>query len=116
LIRGQNGKVEKIVAPPRYSPDRKWLASVYATDGPDDGNNGIDIVPSRFDSGERAWHYRPDKYEMWNFIGWNGNERLALNVVWRVGNEPDLVTWPAELVQANGAWQLNRWPPTAPQP
>lgn len=108
--------MEKIVAPPRYSPDRKWLASVYATDGPDDGNNGIDIVPSRFDSGERAWHYRPDKYEMWNFIGWNGNERLALNVVWRVGNEPDLVTWPAELVQANGAWQLNRWPPTAPQP
>jgi hypothetical protein len=78
LIWQQNGKEEKVVAPPHYSPDRKWLASVYATEGPDDGNNGVDIVPSKFDSTEPSWHYRPQEYEMWNFVGWEGSERCPL--------------------------------------
>ena len=40
LVRQLNGKEEKLVAPPRYSPNKKWLASVYWTEGTDDGNNG----------------------------------------------------------------------------
>jgi len=116
LIWQQNGKEEKVVAPPHYSPDRKWLASVYATEGPDDGNNGIDIVPSGFGSAEPSWHYRPREYEQWNFVGWDGNERLALTVIWQVNENSKLVTWPAEVVRAKGAWQLNRRAPTAPRP
>jgi rRNA maturation protein Nop10 len=115
LIWQQNGKEEKVVAPPRYSPDKKWLASVYATEGPDDGNNGIDIVPSKFDSTERSWHYRPREYELWNFVGWDGDERLALTVYWRAEDKPELVTWPAEVVHLKSAWQLNRWAPVAPR-
>jgi hypothetical protein len=115
LVRGQNGREEKIVAPPHYSPDRKWLASVEATDGPGDGNNGIDIVPASFDSTERAWHYRPNKYEAWKFVGWNGSDRLSLTVEWRARNQPDLVTSPAEVVHTSGGWHLNRSPPNAPR-
>jgi rRNA maturation protein Nop10 len=111
LIWQQNGRQEKVVAPPRYSPDRKWLASVCATEGPDDGNNGVDTVPSKFDSTGRSWHYRPREYEQWNFVGWEGSERLELNVIWRVNDKPELVTWLAEVVRAKGGWQLNRWAP-----
>jgi hypothetical protein len=33
LVRQLNGKEEKIVAPPWYSPDKKWLASVNWSEG-----------------------------------------------------------------------------------
>ena len=73
-------------------------ASVYATEGPDDGNNGIDIVPANLNPTEPAFRYRPEGYEQWEFVGWDGNDRLLLKVTWRVGNDPELVTWPAEVV------------------
>jgi hypothetical protein len=115
LIRQQNGKEEKVVAPPHYSPSRIWLASVYATDGAQDAN-GIDIVPSKFDSTIPSWHYRPNEYEQWYFVRWNGDNRLTLTVMWRAGNKPELVSWPAEVVYEKGAWRLNRRAPTTPAP
>jgi hypothetical protein len=111
LVRQRNGKEEAIVAPPRCSPNKKWLAAVNWTDGPDDGNNGIDIVSATHDAADRSFHYRPKEYELWEFVGWDGDERLSLSVTWRVGDKPDLVTWPAEVVRANGEWQLNRRAP-----
>ena len=114
LINQRDGREEQIVAPPAYSPNRKWLASVYWTDGPDDGNNGLDIVRADFSANEPAFHYRPTDYELWEFVGWDGDDRLLLKVTWRMANSPALVTWPAEAVRQNGRWQLNRWPPTTP--
>jgi hypothetical protein len=114
LVSQLDGKEKQIVAAPGYSPNRKWLASVYGTDGPDDVNNGIDIVPASLRPTERAFHYRPKDYELWKFIGWDADDRLLLKVTWWVGN--DLVAWPAEVVRVNGEWQLNRWPPTSSRP
>src|SRR5579871_4573645 len=37
LVNQVDGKEQQIIAPPRYSPNKKWLASIYATDGGDDG-------------------------------------------------------------------------------
>jgi hypothetical protein len=116
LINQVDGKEQEIIAPPRYSPNKKWLASVYATDGGDDGNNGIDIFPADLDSAKSAFHYRPEDYEQWEFAGWNGDDCLLLKVTGRVGNNPELVTWPAEVVYVNGKWQLNKLPPTSPRP
>jgi hypothetical protein len=116
LVSQAGGKESKIVAPPGYSPNRKWLASVYATEGTDDGNNGIDIVPANLNSTEPAFHYRPEEYEQWEFVGWDGDDRLSLKVIWRVGNDPELVTWSAEVVRMNGEWKLNRWAPGSPKP
>jgi hypothetical protein len=113
LVRQLNGKEEKIVAPPRYSPNKKWLASVYWTEGTDDGNNGIDIVSTSANHAQRSFHHRPSEYELWEFVGWDGDDRLSLTVRWRVGNNPELVTWPAEVIRVNGEWQLSRWAPTS---
>ena len=117
LVGKLDGKEEQIVAPPAYSPNKKWLASVYWTEGPDDGNNGVDIV-STSNRGERAFHYRPKEYELWNFVRWDRDDRLLLEVTWHVGNDPALkqVTWPAEAVRVNGKWRLNRWAPRASRP
>jgi hypothetical protein len=116
LVSQLNGKEQQIVAPPGYSPNRKWLASVYATEGPDDGNNGIDIVPANLNPTKPAFHYKPKGYEQWEFVGWDGDDRLLLKVTWRVGNDPELVTWPAEVVRVNDKWQLNRWAPSSSRP
>jgi hypothetical protein len=116
LVSQADGKEQEIVAPPGYSPGRKWLAAVYATEGTDDGNNGIDIFPVDLNPSEPGFHYRPEEYEQWEFAGWDGDDRLLLKVTWRVGNNPDLVTWPAEVVRVNGKWQLNRWAPGSSRP
>lgn len=113
LVRRSNGNTEKVVAPPHYSPGKKWLASVNWTEGPDDGNNGIDIVSTN--PAQRSFHYRPNEYELWEFVKWDGDDRLVLTVTWRVSNEPELVTWPAEIVRVRGEWQVNRWAPLSPQ-
>lgn len=116
LVRQQDGKEEGIVAPPRYSPSKKWLASVFWTEGPSDGNNGIDIVPANGDSTEAAFHYRPKDYELWEFVGWEGDDRLLVKVTSHAGSDPDFVTKPAEVVRVNGKWQLNRLPPEPTRP
>ncbi|MBR0756568.1 hypothetical protein JQ604_30690 [Bradyrhizobium jicamae] len=116
LVRQQDGRQEQIVAPPRYSPDRKWLASVFWTDGPSDGNNGIDILPASGESIEQAFHYRSEGYELWEYVGWESDDRLSVKVTWRVGSDPELATWPAEVVRVNGKWQLHRWPPNSSRP
>jgi hypothetical protein len=116
LVRQLNGKEEAIVAPPRYSPGKKWLAAVNWDEGPNDGNNGIDIVSATFNTAHSSFHYRPHEYELWEFVSWDGDDRLSLSVTWRVGNKPELVTWPAEVVRVNGEWKLNRWAPISPPP
>jgi hypothetical protein len=116
LVSQLDGKEEQIAAAPGYSPNRKWLASVYGTDGPDDVNNGIDIVSASPHPIERAFHYRPKDYELWEVVGWDSDDHLLLKVTWWVGNGPKLVTWPAEVIRVNGEWQLNRWAPTSSQP
>jgi hypothetical protein len=116
LVRQLNGEEEAIVAPPRYSPNKKWLVAVNWNEGPDDGNNGIDIVSATFNVANRSFHYRPKGYELWEFVSWDGDDRLSLSVTWRIDNKPELVTWPAEVVRVNGKWQLNRRRPISPPP
>jgi hypothetical protein len=84
LVRQMNGTEELIVEPPRYSPDRKWLAAVHWSEGPlsacgpdDNGNNGIDIVPSAFDPAIPSFHYRTKDYAFFEFVRWDGNARLV---------------------------------------
>jgi len=118
LVSQKDGKQVQVVAQPGYSPGRKWLASVYWTEGPDDGNNGVDIVPANFDLIGSAFHYRPTEYELWEDVGWDGDDRLLLNVTWHPGGDPtgELATWPAEAVRVMGAWRLNRWAPGSLRP
>ena len=80
LVRADAGRAAKIVAPPHYSPDRRWLVSVASGEGPSGPPNGTDIVPSVPDPSLKEWHYRtPDSGQwLYEFAGWKENNRVEL--------------------------------------
>jgi hypothetical protein len=80
LVRVNTGEDIAIVAPPHYSPDRRWLASVASSVGPSGPPNGIDVVPSTSSPSLKEWHYRtPDNGQwLYEFAGWEGNTRVEL--------------------------------------
>jgi hypothetical protein len=80
LVWADTGHSTKIVAPPHYSPDRRWLASVASSVGPSGPPNGIDIVPSERTPSLKEWHYRiPDEGRwLYEFDSWEGNTRVRL--------------------------------------
>lgn len=80
LVRAGTGEAIEIVAPPHYSPDKRWLASVASSEGPSDTPDGMDVVPSVPDPSRKEWHYRiPDDGQwLYEFAGWEGNMRVKL--------------------------------------
>src|SRR5579871_95541 len=58
LVRAYTGNASEIVAPPHYSPGKRWLVSVASTIGDAGPTNGIDIVPATSDPARKEWHYR----------------------------------------------------------
>ncbi|WLB24186.1 hypothetical protein [Bradyrhizobium japonicum] len=80
LVRADTGDDIAIVAPPHYSPDRRWLVSVASSVGPAGPPNGMDIVPSVSNPSLTEWHYRtPDDGQwLYEFAGWEGNTRVKL--------------------------------------
>ena len=119
LVSQLDGKEQQIVGPPGYSPGKKWLASANWNEGPGgDSNNGIDIVPADLNSNGPAFHYRPNDYELWQFVRWDGDDRLLLKVTYyeQNGTARELVTLPAEVVLRYGEWQFKNWPPTWSHP
>jgi len=78
LVWVETGKSTAIVAPPHYSPDKRWLASVAYSVGPSGPPNGMDIVPSIPDRKFKEWHYRtPDDGKwLYEFSRWDGNTRV----------------------------------------
>ena len=111
LVRLDNGRETKIVAPPHYSPDEKWLASACWSDGPSGCENGIDIVPTVPDKTAREWHYRPpnDDYLLSEFVGWDGDSRVNLSMTFHghaQWQSDDMKTMPATVERTDGEWRL----------
>ena len=106
LVRLDDGKETTIVLPPHYSAHENWLVSVCSSDGPAGCENGIDIVPTRPDQTRGEWHCRvlPIDYTLYEFAGWDGDERVKLTVTFRVGSE--LKTFPASVDLIAGRWRL----------
>lgn len=111
LVSQRDGREQRIVAPPGYSPSKRWLASVNVIDGPSDANNGFDILPADMSAGGPVIHYRPTEYENWAFVRWDGDDRLLLNVTVHADDGPAMVTHPAEVTLLDGKWVLNKWAP-----
>jgi len=105
LVRAATGDAIEIVAPPHYSPDKRWLASVASSIGPAGPPDGMDVVPSVPDPSLREWHYRtPDDGEwLYEFAGWDGNSRVKL-LASSIGAPQRDVQSSIEL--RNGEWQL----------
>ncbi|SDJ67311.1 MULTISPECIES: hypothetical protein [Bradyrhizobium] len=90
LVWANTGDSIAIVAPPHYSPDKRWLASVTSAEGPSGPPNGMDIVPSRRAASLKEWHYRIPDDEKWLYELLAGREILASNFLrhhWEHPNE-----------------------------
>ncbi|MBR0835902.1 hypothetical protein JQ612_22190 [Bradyrhizobium manausense] len=104
LVRIATGDVVEIVAPPHYSPDRRWLASVASSVGPAGPPNGMDVVPAS-DPSLKEWHYRvPDDGQwLYEFAGFEGSARIKLLV--SSMTEPQRRV-PGSIERQKGEWQL----------
>ena len=105
LVRADSGKTSEIVAPPHYSPSKHWLASVASSIGPSGPPDGIDIVPATFDISVKEWHYRSPDDDPWlyEFAGWDGDDRVKLSVTSTVGPAKRTT---ASVELQNGEWHL----------
>jgi hypothetical protein len=106
LVRLDSGKEARMVAPPYYSSHQKWLVSVCWSDGPAGCPNGIDIIPTVPDQADREWHYQvpANDYTLYEFVSWDGDERVKLAVTFRVGEE--MKKFPASVDRIDGRWRL----------
>jgi hypothetical protein len=106
LVRANAGDNVEIVAPPHYSPDRRWLASVASSEGPSGPPNGMDIVPSVSNPSLKEWHYRtPDDGQwLYEFTGWEGSNRVKLLASSLGAPQRSLSTF---IERRNGEWRLS---------
>ena len=106
LLRLDRGTETKIHSPPHYSPSHRWLFSVCSSDGPSGCGNGMDIVAAPFDLKMHGWNYLvpDDDYTLYEFAGWDGDDRVKLVATFKVGAE--MKPFPASIERVNGAWQL----------
>jgi hypothetical protein len=105
LVRANTGEDTEIVAPPHYSPDRRWLASVASGEGPSGPPNGMDVVPSIPNPSIKEWHYRtPDDGQwLYEFAGWEGNARVKLLASSLRAPQRSV---PTSIERRNGEWHL----------
>jgi hypothetical protein len=105
LVRADTGRTSEIVAPPHYSPNKHWLASVASSIGPSGPPDGIDIVPATSDTSVKEWHYRSPDDDPWlyEFSGWDGDNRVKL---FARSTETPKKRKPASIERRNGTWHL----------
>jgi len=86
LVSSRTGHETELIDEPHYSPSGKWIATVAGCDAYCD--NGIDIW-SATDPPKLGLRYRPkkDAYEHYEFVAWNGDDRLQMRAAMRVGTE-----------------------------
>jgi hypothetical protein len=81
VVRADTGDEAKIVAPPHYSPENRWLVSVASSIGRSGPPDGIDIIPAKRDPALKDWHYRSPDGSQWRyeFERWEGEDRVILS-------------------------------------
>ncbi|WP_035640209.1 hypothetical protein [Bradyrhizobium sp. ORS 375] len=80
LVRADIGDEIGLVAPPHYSPERRWLAAVTSRLGSSGPPDGIDIIPVKRDRTLKDWHYRTPEDSKWRyeFDHWDGEDQIIL--------------------------------------
>jgi hypothetical protein len=104
LVRAGTGDASEIVAPPHYSPGKRWLVSVASSVGPSGPSDGIDVLPAASDH-LKEWHYRrPDDDQwMYEFVSWEGDDRVKLSAT---STQTPTLRKRAFVERRNGAWHL----------
>jgi hypothetical protein len=106
LVSAGNGSQVKLDAVPHYSPSRKRFAAVSATEQGGEPNS-IQIWSMVSELPKSEWRYTVPEGEdaRYEFVGWDGDERLKMTVTTRIGGGP-IKSLPVEAVLASDGWKL----------
>jgi hypothetical protein len=105
LVSGRTGDYIKLDAALHFSPSGKRLAAVSATEH--DGENSIEIWSATSDLPKSEWRYvvPEGEYSLYEFVGWDGDNRLKMRVTTRIGEEL-YEALSVEAIWMNGSWKL----------
>ncbi|WP_315782155.1 MULTISPECIES: hypothetical protein [unclassified Bradyrhizobium] len=81
LVRGDTGDEIGIVAPPHYSPEKRWLVSVASRQSRSGPADGIDVIPAKRDRNLKDWHHRTPEDGKWRyeFERWDNEDQIVLS-------------------------------------
>ena len=107
LVRDTDGSEIELAAPPRFSPSGKFFVAVAASEAGDP--NRIDVW-SATNPPRLEWRYDVPEgaYALYEFVRWERDERIKLNVTLWVGTT--LKTLPAEASRTKGGTWILRGP------
>lgn len=107
LVSGRTGSHIKLDQIPHYSPTGKRLAAVSASESEDHGDNSIEIWSTSGDTPRSEWRYTVPvgQYALYEFVGWDGDERLKMTVTTRIGEKLHKSV-PVEAVRTRDGWRL----------
>ena len=105
LVSARNGEYVKLDTYPKFSPSGRQFAAVNATES--DGDNSIEIWSTASDPPRSEWRYvvPTDEYSLYEFVEWEGDDRLKMTVTTRIGEELH-EGMPVEAVRAVAGWRL----------
>ncbi|HRO66397.1 MAG TPA: hypothetical protein PL182_02405, partial [Pseudobdellovibrionaceae bacterium] len=101
-----DGVPHQIPSYPVFSPDRKAFVVVSASEA--FNWNGLEMWQSKGSSFERKLHYEPKVYEIYRFLGWDGNDRVRLEYSGYTDGESGSPLCRAAEIRREGAqWKVN---------
>lgn len=111
IVSTETGELLNLDTIPEFSPNGEWFVSA----GPDYAHG-----PSMDPYSVTVWSYRPGaskevfrylspqfRFEHWEFDGWEGNDRIKLQVQTETVSDP-VPDFAAEIVRTREGWKLNR--------
>jgi hypothetical protein len=110
VVSRRTGATTTLDVRPHLSPSGKRLVAAAAIEAWDVKN---EIVIYSVQNGSLAleWSYKAQEYEMWDYVSWEGDDRIKLEVaLWTVdgGGKQVLVKQSAELRWSSSGWALNK--------
>jgi hypothetical protein len=110
VISRKSGTTTKLDAHPHVAPGGKRLVATAAIEAWK-VENEIALYSIQEGGLRSEWKYKAKDYEMWEFVAWDGSERIRLKVTLRAVDRHgvgSLVTQPAELRRSIFGWQLKK--------
>jgi hypothetical protein len=105
LVSSRTGEHIRIDAELHFSPSGRRIAAVSASEL--GGENSIEIWATTNDLPKSEWRYVvPDgEYSLYEFVGWDGDDRLKMRVTTRMGEEV-YDSLPVEAIRTSTGWTL----------
>jgi hypothetical protein len=110
VVSRRTGASAKLYVLPHLSPNGKRLVAAAAIEAWAIDHE-IVIYSVQNGSLDLEWSYKAQEYEMWDFVSWDGDDRIKLEVtLWTVdrGGNRALVTRSAELRKTGSGWLLKK--------